>query len=125
MFIMSNYEPEFGATAPLFSTFSALLFNYFVCVIYNTYGMSRMRKEFKIYCSDADIGPDRLIRLFHFGKYEDALAAELGVTVSTVQAWKAGKAPVPVVCVKYRSYWTVTSFAAPASGTAPALRDRG
>ncbi len=60
-----------------------------------------MRKEFKIYCTCADIGPDRLIRLFHFGKSEEALAAELGVTVSTVQAWKAGKAPVPVVCVKY------------------------
>ncbi|RKQ61144.1 hypothetical protein C8E02_0911 [Vogesella indigofera] len=60
-----------------------------------------MRKEFKIYCTSADIGPDRLIRLFHFGKSEEALAAELGVTVSTVQAWKAGKVPVPVVCVKY------------------------
>lgn len=101
MFIMSNYAPEFGATTPLFSTFSAFLFSYFVRVIFDTLGMGRMRKEFKIYCTSADIGPDRLIRLFHFGKSEDALAAELGVTVSTVQAWKAGKAPVPVVCVKY------------------------
>ncbi|MGM8062024.1 hypothetical protein [Vogesella indigofera] len=60
-----------------------------------------MRNEFKIYCTSADMKPDRLIRLFHFGKPEEALAAELGVTVSTVQTWKAGKAPAPVVCVKY------------------------
>lgn len=42
-----------------------------------------------------------LIGLFHFGKYEEALAAELGMTVSIVQAWNGGKSPVPVVCVKY------------------------
>lgn len=60
-----------------------------------------MRREFKIHCTCPETKPDRLIGLFHFGKSEEALAAELGVTVSTIQAWKAGKAPVPVVCVKY------------------------
>ncbi|MCQ4145130.1 hypothetical protein [Vogesella sp. AC12] len=41
-----------------------------------------------------------LIGLFHFGKYIEALAAELSMTVSIVQAWNAGKSPVPVACVK-------------------------
>lgn len=60
-----------------------------------------MRKEFKIFCSDPEIKPDRLIGLFHFGRSENELAEVLDVAVSTVRAWKAGLRPVPSIYIRY------------------------
>lgn len=59
-----------------------------------------MRREFKIHCTDRNVGPDELIRLFHFRRNEQDLADALGVDVLQVQAWKTGKQPVPLMAVK-------------------------